>query len=343
MVNALYFDGVSARKQSITLHAAPGLIEVRGDEVQRQEPLTAVRISSRLGNSPRLVYFPDGAHCEVGDHAEFEALLREAGLAPQSLLSRLEGSWRHAAAALVMFVFVAIGSYIWGLPWIAKIAAERIPDKATFAMDRHFLESLDGGWMQPTKLSDEQKARIQKRFDRLRTAAALPQHTLVFRRSPEVGANAFALPGGTVVVTDELVELAENDEEVLAVLAHELGHVQERHPLRQLLQSSAVGLAMAWYLGDVSSLLAAAPTMLLETNYSRDFERRADRYAAATLRLNGIAPTRLADILEKLEAAHDTGGGTGKDKKEQSTGIFRFLSTHPETGERIREIRREAG
>lgn len=338
MVNANYFDGHSARQQAVTLRAVPGLLEVRGEAVQRDEPLADIRLSSKLGNSPRLIYFADGAHCAVSNHAGLEALLRQAGMVPQSLLSRLENSWRHALAATAFFVLFVISSIYWGLPWVAEIAAGRVPAKVTLSMDTHFLDSIDGSMMQPSKLSNARQAHLRKRFDALRDANGLPPHRLVFRSSPEIGANAFALPGGTVVLTDQLVNLAKNDEEILAVLAHELGHVKERHPLRQLLQSSVVGLAMTWYLGDVSSLLAAAPTLLLETNYSREFERRADRYAANMLRANGIAPTRLADILEKLEASHRG----AKNKDEQTPSIFRFISTHPDTSERIREIRSEA-
>lgn len=337
MVNALYFDGVSARRQAVTLHAAPGSIEVRGEEGLRVEPLSGIRISSRLGNSPRLLYFADGSHCEVTDHEAFGLLLREAGLAPHSLLSRLENSWRHALAATALFAIFIVVLIYWGLPLAAEVAAGRIPASVTLSMDAHFLDSVDKGMMQPSKLSDARQAELRKRFEGLRDADGLPPHRLVFRSSPSIGANAFALPGGTVVVTDQLVKLADNDEEILAVLAHELGHVKERHPLRQLLQSSVVGFAMAWYLGDVSSLLAAAPTVLLETSYSRNFERRADSYAVNMLRTNGIAPTRLADILEKLEASHRETRNS-KDN-EPSSHILQFLSTHPDTSERIRDIR----
>lgn len=337
MVNALYFDGVSARRQSVTLHAAPGSLEVRGEEGLRVVPLSGIRISSRLGNSPRLLYFADGSHCEITDHEAFELLLRQAGLAPLSLISRLENSWRHALAATAFFAIFIVVLIYWGLPWAAEVAAGRIPASVTLSMDTHFLDSVDDGMMQPSKLSDARQAELRKRFEGLRDADGLPPHRLVFRSSPAIGANAFALPGGTVVVTDQLVKLADNDEEVLAVLAHELGHVKERHPLRQLLQSLVVGLAMAWYLGDVSSLLAAAPTMLLETSYSRNFERRADRYAVNMLRINGIAPTRLADILEKLEASHRETGN--KKDNEPSSHVFQFLSSHPDTSERIRDIR----
>jgi len=339
MLTALYFDGHSARVRGVALQSAPGVLHVRGDGVDRAEPLSGLRISSKLGKSPRLVYFGDGAHCEIADHEQFEALLRDAGIKPVSALARLEGKWRHALAATALFVFFVFGSLAWGLPWIANIAAGKIPPRIALTIDTQFLKSIDGDMLLPTALSRPRQASLTRRFERLRDPDGMPPHSLIFRSSPEIGANAFALPGGTVVLTDQLVKLAANDEEILAVLAHELGHVKERHPLRQLLQSSVVGLAMTWYFGDISSLLAAAPTLLMERSYSRDFERRADRYAGILLRANGIAPERLADILEKLEAAHRG----KKNKTEEEPSLFsRYFSTHPETSERIRDIRAEA-
>lgn len=338
-VHANYFDGRSARQQAAALHISNGQLEVRVEELIRQAPLNTLRISAKLGSSPRMVHFADGGHCEVNDHAAFEALLLEAGLIPQSLLSRLENSWGHALTATAFTIIVVIASFYWGLPWMANTAATRIPASVVLSMDTHFLSAIDGGMVQPSKLSKARQQALTQRFDGLRNVNGTPPHHLEFRNSKAIGANAFALPGGTIIVTDQLVALAKNDEEILAVLAHELGHVSERHPLRQLLQSSVVGLAMTWYVGDVSSLLAAAPTVLMETSYSRDFERRADHYAGNMLRNNGIAPSRLADMLEKLERSH-----RGKGEKENEGKMSRiagFLSTHPDTAERIRDLRGE--
>jgi Zn-dependent protease with chaperone function len=101
------------------------------------------------------------------------------------------------------------------------------------------------------------------------------------------------------------------------------------------LQSSVVGLALTWYFGDINSLLVLAPTLLLETNYSRNFERRADLYAAKLLQTNQISPVRLADILEKLESSH----GDGKEKNEPTSPFLTLFSTHPDTQERIQYLR----
>jgi predicted Zn-dependent protease len=133
-------------------------------------------------------------------------------------------------------------------------------------------------------------------------------------------------------VTDALVALARNDEELVAVLAHEAGHVARRHGLRQLFQNSLVALAVTWLVGDVSAIVAAAPTALLQAKYSRDLEREADSYALVTLRVNGIATEHFAAMLERLEDSGAEGGGI-------TTGALDYLSSHPVTSERIERVR----
>lgn len=335
-LSAIYYDGLSSRQQAVTLRFAQGQLEVQGDELLRVIPLADVNISAKLGRTPRLLHFKDGGHCEVSNHTDFGVLMQAAGIHEKTLLSTLESNWRYALAATVFTICFVIAAFYWGLPWVAEVAAERVPASVALRIDEHFLEAVDDDLMQPSKLSIKRQQALSKRFDSLRNTQGEVAHKLVYRNSKAIGANAFALPGGTILITDQLVKLAGHDEEILAVLAHELGHVHERHSLRQLLQSSVVGLAMTWYLGDISTLLAAAPTLLLETRYSRNFERRADSYAANMLSANNISPSRLADMLEKLESSHADGD---KDMEEQSSSITEFISTHPDTSKRIRALR----
>jgi predicted Zn-dependent protease len=131
------------------------------------------------------------------------------------------------------------------------------------------------------------------------------------------------------VITDQLVNMAQSPEEIMAVLAHEIGHVELRHALRQVLQDSVV-LAAATALSSASLNAKATglPVTLAQARYSRDFETQADDYAFALLKRHGISPSRFADILERLENQRGRGqaGAT-------------FLDSHPATPERIRRAR----
>jgi Zn-dependent protease with chaperone function len=135
------------------------------------------------------------------------------------------------------------------------------------------------------------------------------------------------LPDGTIIVLDDLITALDDDQQSLAVLSHELGHAHERHGLQLLLRSSAVGAFMTFYLGDISTLLAAAPAAVVEARYSQEFERQADDYAAALLRHNGMSPGLLADALTRLA------------ELQPAFSKGRYLASHPSTDERIRRLR----
>jgi predicted Zn-dependent protease len=99
--------------------------------------------------------------------------------------------------------------------------------------------------------------------------------------------------------------------------------------MRMVLQGSAVGMFLTFYIGDVSTLLAAAPAALLQARYSRGMENEADAYGAEMLRENGLSPVLLASMLERLEKSHRREGDQVPD----------YLSSHPDTAARIRALR----
>jgi Zn-dependent protease with chaperone function len=330
---ATYYDGRSARRHDVVLSIEAGLLRVRGELVVREDALTALDIPAPLGKTPRLVLFADGGRCEIPDHAGFVALLQAAGHGP-SWIADMESRWSHAIGALLVTLGLAVSAYFWALPRVAKEIAYRIPRRVLTLMDDQFLKTFDDHLLYPSDLSTARQQALTSRLKamELPPGAMLPSRIL-FRSSSQLGPNAFALPGGSVLVLDEIVELSDNDYEIIGVLAHEMGHVTERHAVRQMLQGSAVTLAMLWYVGDVSNLLATAPSTLLETRYSRDFERRADAFAMRMLALNGIPATRLADMLGLLEQVHKQRSAAEK------TDWPDYLSTHPNTEERIRALR----
>jgi Zn-dependent protease with chaperone function len=330
-IPANYFDGRQARPHPVTLTIQDGVALVSGDGLERRAPIEALEISPALGRTDRIVRFPDGGFCEISDHHAFNRLLAEAGVG-QSGVAAWEGSRRWIAASIVAFIVIVILTYRYGIPVMARLVAERMPAVAVDTLDRHVLQVLDRTVFEPSQVPIEGQARIREQF----AALDLPgrargqRYDVVLRTSKTFGANAIALPSGTIVLTDELVALAQDDRELVAVLAHEAGHVDYRHGLRHMLQASAVALLIAWYVGDVSSLAATAPTALLEANYSRGFERDADDYAVRALTRSGIPLRHMADILERLESSHRRPGQISTPD---------YLSSHPATEERLQRLR----
>ena len=131
-------------------------------------------------------------------------------------------------------------------------------------------------------------------------------------------------------MTDELVLLAESDEQIMAVLAHEVGHLHGRHSLRILLQNSLSALLIAGLTGDISNitaLSAAVPTVLMQAKYSRDFEREADDFAFDYLEMRGASTDALSDLLLKLE----------ESVSDDGDDFPAWLSSHPPSRERVDE------
>ena len=146
-------------------------------------------------------------------------------------------------------------------------------------------------------------------------------------------------------MSDELVALAgDDDEALLTVLAHELGHLAHRHSMHALVQTALFSALAAWYFGDVSTFVASAGAGLTALRYSRAAENAADIYALRMMQANGV-PTRPAAELFKRLAGDVVGAKTAPDKDSakapRKAGIAaqvevpEYLSTHPDVRARI--------
>lgn len=326
---ARYYDGVTSREHHVTVSFSDGVLTVRGADVQRMDVLESVRLSARLANTPRSLLFPDGAKCETEDQAAVSQLAAVLGQSRGlDWVHRLESSWRLALASGLVLLLVGLAGFTWGVPLLAEYSAMKVPSRLARAVGRDTLSQLDGVLFHPTQLSVERRADLERKFEELSADHPELSLHLEFRAGD---ANAFALPDGTVVMTDALVTLAQDDDELLAVLGHEIGHVAERHALRLALENSMIGLFAFAYFGDinqVAALMSALPAILSHSHYSRSHEEEADTFALGVMQRHAIARHHFANILERLQQAH---GATPE--------MLKYLGTHPPTGERIARFR----
>jgi len=332
-----YFDGKSSLRRDVVISLSDNLLFVTGDGVDLRVPVGEVRVTPPVGSVRRSLRLPEGGICEMEETALIDRIEDLTGKGKSvRLLHRWEKSLTRAFVALLVTAAVVWGFMKFGIPWLATRVAFAIPPATEKVLGRQTLAALDKVLFAPSRLPADRKKTLVSRFRA--TAASFPTidaTRLEFRSGEKIGPNALALPSGIVVLTDELVKIAKNDDEIVAVLAHELGHVERRHTMRHILQSSATGLVMVTLTGDilsVTSLSATLPTALVEAKFSRDFEREADDAAARYLRTNGIPLRRFADILQRLQTEYDKKRGKGKQEEETFAG---YLSTHPQTRERI--------
>jgi hypothetical protein len=332
-----YYDGKSSDRVPVVATLAPGLLEIRGGGIDLSFPLGSVTVMEGVGGSRGILRLPGGGMCVFDDGAFLERVAgAQGGKAGPSLLRRWERSLACAAAALLIAAAVVAAAVRYGVPVLAKRVAFLLPAGVEARLGEESLEVLDRFAFKPSGLPAGRRDGIREIFrDVGRETSIDGRSRIVFRKGGPLGANAVALPAGIVVVTDELVSLAANDGEIAAVLAHEAGHVRGRHGLRHLLQNSLTVLLVSAATGDIasiSSLAAAAPTLLIDAKYSRDFEREADAAALRYLAARNIPPRAYADILRRLQAQLD-----GKKGGEEPS-FTNYLSSHPPTEERIRAI-----
>jgi Zn-dependent protease with chaperone function len=239
---------------------------------------------------------------------------------------------RFAFLSAVGFIAVMFAAYIWVLPWATGAIADRLPLEIGRVLADQTLKALDRGLFQPSEIPQEQQHFLRAAFQSLGVPLkGKPEPKLLFRSSSSLQANAFTLPDGTIIVLDSLVASIADEQQILAVLAHELGHVHGNDGLQLLLETSAVGAFLTFYVGDFSTLLVAAPAAVVQARYSQTYESRADDYAAALLSRNGLSPALLAEALEKLEPGLSDPPSGG------------YLSSHPNTASRIRRLREMPG
>jgi Zn-dependent protease with chaperone function len=269
----------------------------------------------------------DGEHMLVLD-PQAAAAFRDA--APAALQQRLqpvqaaqrrtERRFRWGIVILVVVLSLPLVALVAFIAWadpLADLVVKRLPPsieqqmgEAVLAQTRAQSRMLEAG-----PAFDAVQA-IAQRLTR-------PGEPLRFYVADRPEINAFAAPGGVVVVYTGLLRAADSPEEVAGVLAHEIGHVELRHGLRQLVKVAGLRVMFSAVLGDYGGL-ADWGAQLTQLKFSRDAESQAD--VRAVLRLNeaSIDPQGLLRFLTKLEKTEGA-----------AAGVLTLLSTHPPTRERL--------
>jgi Zn-dependent protease with chaperone function len=329
MVPAVYHDGRSTRARQVHVARVGDRLSWHGDGVQGEASLVQVNVSSRVSGVPFTLRLPGGAQLQIA-HDDMPTDWFAGRHRIETLVDWLERKRWVALASVVVVVLAVYGWLQYGMPWLADRVAAHMPQRVEVAMGEQSLSLLRGRVLLPSHLPAEQQAHLQALFDQFsRNLAGLPPVHLAFYNAPSIGANAFALPDGTVVFTDAMVSALPNDQTFLAVAAHELGHQAHHHVLREVVRSAGVAVMVGMAFGDVASLsgiAATIPAFLLNSHYSRDFEADADDFAFKALAQQHIDPIAFADAMHALERAHPELG----DGSE-----VRYLSNHPLDGERI--------
>lgn len=288
-------------------------------------------VSERLAGIPQTLAFGSG-HRFMPFEEFPPGFLGEAETKMSRWTDWLERFSAVKAAVLFGVLALAVLGLRVAVPVVADRAVVLIPHQAEAFIGRQAFREIDASILSPTRLAEPRRARIEAAARALARQAGIdPIPEIHFRDTRLLGANAFAFPGGPIVVTDDLVHLLDDDDLILAVLAHELGHVRERHGMRQVLRVAGMFVIASAALGTDDSLLeelAAVAASTISAGYSRNFERDADAFAGRLLESAGRSSDDLADAFRSLLA----------DCGETCRGDAGWLSTHPGLESRIQAL-----
>lgn len=353
---AAWFDGRSsrAREVDVTLLPAPRGPSLLLVPLDGQAPLQLANREVEWPQAwgarrmPAKVAVDLGAHgsLQVDDVAAWHAAVEAAGRRVP-LAQRMQTRWSVFLAVAVVAVAGLAAFYRWGTPWAATQLTRQVPPAWEHSLSDRALRDLDASWLKPSKLPTQRQAELRARFDALaaqvapelrRYPAYAPRLQLHFRSG--MGANAFALPGGTIVMTDDMVEAAAKqglgDDALLGVLAHEVGHVMHRHTTRMLVEQGVLNIGLGIALGDVSSIVSMGSSLLTGLAYRRSHETEADCFAIALMQRAGLPTGPMADLLLGAEGGRDAKKAPHPSEGGSWTSL---LSSHPATPERARELK----
>ena len=326
-----WFATGSAKNHTATLTLDGGVLTLYAKDTVATFTAGDVHVTGL--DDPLTVDFPDGGSfvATAGD-AGARALLAALRVG-DSPVARLEKSWRTVLIAAACTMGLTALFFFVILPAAAKPAAMIVPQKWARIIDEQTLVLLDRAAFGESTLAADRRQELEGVLAGLVDQLGLDadRYRLLMRHGRMMGPNAFALPGGTIVVTDQMADFVDDDDQLRAVLAHEIGHVEERHGLQQLLRGSTLAIMLVMVgpdAGTISHLASGMPAVLMEKGYSRNFERAADIYACRSLVRAGEGTEAYARIMEKLmEAYPGAPAGTA------------WFSTHPDSHERVAMIR----
>ncbi len=336
-VEATYFNGETARDYAVTLRRVGSNLEFLGEGT----PLTSWTIAGLHPIDPPA----DGQPFRIThDHRPGARLIMRDQSFIDDLLAQnahLKGgySWRHVGhvlgwTAAGLGLLAALG-YV-AMTLLPQQVAKILPTDWRNRMGEQVVTQLVGTAKRCE--TDGSKAAVSAMVSALAEGGSdLPPLAVEVYDMDLV--NAFAAPGGRIVLTRGLINEASSPSEVTGVLAHEMGHVYHRHSEAQLVRISGLQILVSAISGGAGSdIVTSAAGLVAILRYTRDAEREADTFARDVMTKASVDPTGLKTFFEKLVKLE---GGKVTEPETNPSALDRIgnvFSTHPGTEDRIKEI-----
>ncbi len=327
-----YFDGQTARPYVVDIQVAGLGVEIRGVDCDLKTTWRFVDVrllEAPEENRPAVITNEtvEGARLTFTDAKLYRAI---AAYAPLSAPGRvfLSTAWQ-ALIGWTIAAIAVVGIVAWGYPRLAEPAAFFVPDTWRAALGAQVIKAMTAD----RKVCSAQPGRTALDDLTARLVAAAPsRERLKVRVISGKPVNAFAAPGGEVVLFEALILQAEGPDEVAGILAHEIGHVVHRHPTAGVIRGIGLATLVQFMFSGIGSDNIAAAAQIYALTYNREAETEADLTAAEMLRRAGMSPHGLITFFERLQAEGRSGG---------DEGFFKYFSSHPALGDRVDRLSSE--
>lgn len=335
---------LSGGRASGTIHFTTDYLRFSSDAGEVEIPLSGLKIA-RGGASDRLIFLSHASLPQTAVHTADHAILNHPVILATPALAaqrtKIRTKKRVGAAVLLSIsgaLVLAVVALVMSRAWFVKLAAAAVPVSFEVSAGDKLFEQMMVS--KKTVKNPAVDAQLKQITDALVTGISDRRYPFTFHVIEDPALNAFALPGGHVVLHSGLLLAAERAEEVAGVLAHEIAHVTGRHSIRNIIASAGLYLALSAVVGDASGILAVIAdnsAFLLDRKFSRDFEREADQVGWDYLVRSGIDPGGMVSFFEKMEREEKQqleklpgGGGLAK--------ALEIVGTHPATRERVTRL-----
>ena len=321
-----FFRTGSTAVQDAKLQKNGPIFQLVLESEAKAQPVEIESVTDRLAGVAHKIVLKDIGVFECSDNDGIDAILGD-GNNFFNRITHIENSLPLVVVFSILTVAVLVALYRLGIPALANGAAKVTPVSVLSLMDKSSLQIVDKVIFLKSDLPDKRRDEIRILFAELikQSGPRDLQFNLLFRNGGKMGANAIALPGGTVIITDQLIKLSKSDDELSGVLAHEIGHGELRHSLRQIYRVLGIGFMISVIGGDSGQLVedvVTQATALGNLAYSRKFESEADLHSANLLVGLGRDPFAFIELLDRM---------TKRKGVENKTDWY---STHPGTFDR---------
>jgi beta-barrel assembly-enhancing protease len=333
VVSATYFDGESARNRTVDVNEDGINLTFSGIDT----PYTSWSIKGlhaidapASGQPYRLTHEDkSGARLIIRNDTFIKTLVSRS--------SHLKGGYSGRDIAHIFGWTIGGLAAVFGLGYVAMVL---LPDKVAHVLPETWRDRV-GSQMESAMAEGAKQCHSTAGDAALSTMISnlaqgqpdLPAISVHIYDIPIL--NAFAVSGGKIIMTREILAKADGPDEIAGVLAHEIGHVAHRHPEAQLVRLTGMQVLGSVFTGsnggDMTTNIAFLATIL---KFTREAEAEADTYARDTLVKSSIDPLGLKRFFEKIQKLE---GGSG-DKSSAFSKLGGIFSTHPGTEDRMKLI-----